>query len=54
MNKILEGAKQAIEVAQCDHEMIPQPRLNRSTTLDRFYCPKCQATFYEPRPKWKR
>lgn len=49
VNKIIEGAKQALEVARCDHEMIPQPPLKADSKLDRFYCPKCKGTFYEPR-----
>lgn len=54
MNKILEGMEQAVEVSNCDHELIPQPKLNSSTTLDRLYCPKCQATFYQPIPRYRR
>jgi RNase P subunit RPR2 len=56
MNKILEGAKEAIKVAKCDHDLIVQPRpVSKSPpTLKRFYCTKCHATFYEPIPKFKR
>lgn len=50
-NKIIEGAKQALEVAKCDHTLIPQPPLTINSKLDRFYCPKCRATFHEPRRK---
>jgi hypothetical protein len=49
--KLLKAARQAVEVVNCDHELTPQPKLNPSTTLDRLYCPKCQATFYQPRPR---
>lgn len=52
-NRIIEGAKQAIEVAKCKHELIPQPRRAPDSKLDRFYCPKCGATFWEPRPSWR-
>lgn len=54
MNKIIEGAKEAIEVAKCGHqEKILQPPLTVKSNLDRFYCPKCGATLYEPRPSWR-
>lgn len=48
MNKIIEAAKEAVKIAKCDHEMIPQPRRTRNSKLDRFYCPKCGGTFYQP------
>lgn len=54
MNKILEGAKEAVKVAGCDHDLIVQPRLTADTTLERFHCTKCKATFYEPIPVWRR
>lgn len=54
MNKILEGAKEAVKVAKCDHELIPQPQTVRKPVLDRFYCPKCGATIHIPRPSYKR
>lgn len=54
MNKIIEGLKEAVEVAKCDHELIPQPSLVSKSVLDKFYCPKCGATIYNPRPSYKR
>lgn len=54
MNKILEGAKEAVKVAKCEHDLIVQPRLQIRPTLERFVCTKCQATFYEPIPVWRR
>lgn len=51
MNKIIESANEA--VAKCAHDLIRQPDLTPDTTLDRFYCLKCKATFYEPRPPWR-
>jgi RNase P subunit RPR2 len=54
MSKIVEGAKEALEAAQCDHaEMIPQPPLTLNSKMDRFYCPKCKAHLYSPRPSWR-
>lgn len=53
MNKIIEGAKQAVEIAQCNHELIPQPPLVPNSKMDRFFCPKCKATLYSPRPSWR-
>lgn len=53
-DKIIEGAKEAVKVAQCDHDgMIEQPRLTPNSKMDRFYCPKCGATMYSPRPVWR-
>lgn len=54
MNKIIEGAREAVKVAQCDHDLIPQPALVAKPVLDRFYCTKCGATIYQPRPSWRR
>lgn len=48
MNKILEGLKEAVAVAKCDHDLIVQPRPMGKPVLERFYCTKCKATFYEP------
>lgn len=51
MNKILEGLKEAEAVAKCDHNLIVQPQLgpaSKTPILERFYCTKCHATFYEP------
>lgn len=47
MNKILEGAKEAVKVAKCDHNLIVQPRLSPNTVLERFFCTKCKATIYK-------
>jgi len=50
MNKIIEAARQAVEVAKCDHKhMISQPPLTEKSKMDRFYCPDCKATLYSPR-----
>jgi hypothetical protein len=54
MNKILEGAKEAVKVAQCDHDLVVQPRTTANPVLERFYCTKCKATIYEPIPVWRR
>ncbi|WP_164718650.1 hypothetical protein [Bradyrhizobium sp. LVM 105] len=54
MNKILEGAKEAVKVAECDHDLVVQPRTTANPVLERFYCTKCKATFYEMIPLWRR
>lgn len=55
MNKIIEAAKEAVEVAKCDHKrMIQQPPLTEKSKMDRFYCPDCGATLYQSRPVWRR
>jgi hypothetical protein len=54
MNKIIEGAKDAVKVAKCDHNLIVQPRLEINPMLERFYCTKCNATIYEPIIGWRK
>jgi hypothetical protein len=48
MNKLIEGARQALKAAKCDHDLIPQPRPNTGLRQDlfKFYCPKCQCFLY--------
>jgi hypothetical protein len=53
MNKILEGAKEAVRVAKCDHDLM-RVGFSAKPTLERFICTKCHATFYEPIPVWRR
>ena len=48
MNKIVRAAEEAVKIARCDHEKIIQPRLRPDSKMDRFYCHKCGAMFYEP------
>lgn len=50
MSKLIEAAKEARQIAECDHELIPQPRLTPTSKMDRFHCPKCGATLFSPRP----
>jgi hypothetical protein len=54
MNKIVEGAKEALKAAQCDHDLIVQPRLTANPKFERFACTKCFATLWEPIPVWRR
>lgn len=42
--KLIKAAKQAVEVAKCDHDLKPQPHQG---SLKKFYCPKCQATIWK-------
>lgn len=46
--KLLNAAKEAIEVAKCDHDLIPQPT-QRDSSLRKFHCKKCGATIWEPK-----
>lgn len=50
MNKILEGAKQALEVAKCDHELVllKRPVTTVAPTFDRYSCNKCLAILWVP------
>jgi hypothetical protein len=50
VHKLIDAAKEALEVAKCDHDLRPitnatSAALNR---FSRFICPKCQAVFYVP------
>lgn len=42
--KLIKAAKEAIEVAECEHDLHPQPHLG---SLKKFYCPKCGATIWK-------
>lgn len=50
MNKILEGAKQALQAAQCDHELtlLRRPGTTTLPQFDRYSCSKCLAVLYVP------
>jgi hypothetical protein len=46
MSKILEGAKQALDIAKCDHKLQFNGFNKRSRGLWVYgYCPKCHGTF---------
>lgn len=50
MNKILDGAKQAVEVAKCDHDLdLASPDVKNPAKLSRLICRKCLAIFYVPK-----
>lgn len=42
--KLIEAAKEAVEVAKCDHDLQPQPHQG---SLKKFYCTKCRATIWQ-------
>jgi hypothetical protein len=50
MNKIIEGAKQALQSAQCDHELtlLRRPVTTAPPRFDRFSCSKCLAVLWVP------
>jgi uncharacterized protein with PIN domain len=50
MNKILEGAKEAVKVAKCDHDLVLLPKSDTTVPdrFDKFYCEKCRATMWVP------
>lgn len=47
-NKLLKAAREAVQVAKCDHVLIPQP-VERRSNLNKFYCKKCGATIWHPK-----
>ena len=46
--KLIAAAKEAVEVAKCDHDLHEQPTA-RGSTLRKFYCTKCRATIWQPK-----
>ncbi len=42
--KLLSAAKEAVEVAKCNHDLQPQPHFGK---LKKFYCPKCGVTIWK-------
>lgn len=54
-NKIIEGLKEAVEVAKCEHSLVIQPRLQTTAPpkLDRYFCTKCHATVWTPIESWR-
>jgi len=52
MNKILEGAREAVKVASCNHDLVVLPRQQTTAPprFDRFECNKCNAVFWVPIP----
>lgn len=58
MNKILEGAKEAVKVAKCDHdlELLPRDSVSSAGALfDRYRCSKCMCVMWVPiKPHYAR
>lgn len=58
MSKILEGAKEAVKVAQCDHDLQYLSRDSTSSAgalFDRYRCDKCQCVMWVPiKPHYAR
>lgn len=50
MNKIIEGAKEALKVAKCDHELVllKRPGTAILPEFDRYSCNKCLAVLWVP------
>jgi hypothetical protein len=48
MNKIVEGAKEALKVAKCDHELVQDGDPFLNDTYKRTRCIKCGARFWTP------
>jgi hypothetical protein len=53
--KLIEAAKEAVEVAKCEHSLVAHLWLTDSAPkLDRYFCTKCSATIWVPVESWKR
>lgn len=51
MNKIIEGLKEAVQVAKCDHHLVPaNPDVKDPTKFQKWNCDRCHAIFYLPLP----
>ena len=51
-HRLLKAAREAVEVAGCDHDLIEQPHAGK--LLRKFYCKKCHATIWKDKEKWRR
>jgi len=49
MNKIIEGAKEALKVAKCEHALVMTPKQPSDRRYVRQFCPRCEGTFLTPR-----
>lgn len=48
MNKILDGAREALNVARCEHALVMTPKQPSDRRYVRQFCPRCEATFLTP------
>ena len=46
--KLLEGARQALVAAKCDHAFVMTPDQQRDKRMVRVFCPRCEGTFTVP------
>ena len=46
--RIIEGMKEALRTAQCEHAFIMTPTQPKSKAV-RVFCPRCEATFLIPK-----
>lgn len=49
MNKVIEGLKQAVQVAECEHAMVLTPKQPSDQRYFRQFCPRCEGTFLTPK-----
>lgn len=45
-DRLIQGAKEALVVTKCDHDLIELPR-KRPMALRKWWCRKCAAVIYE-------
>lgn len=49
--KIIKGLEEALQVAKCDHHMVPANLdIKDPSVFQRWYCDRCQAIFYTSFP----
>jgi hypothetical protein len=51
MNKIINGLKEAVRVATCDHELVLDGPPICNGRLTRTRCTKCTGLFWTPVPR---
>ena len=48
MHKLLKAANEAVEVAKCDHDLVPLPSKVEPAKFYVYWCSKCEARIYKP------
>lgn len=55
-HRLIKAAQEAVEVARCDHDLMPlrYPKGSEQSKRERYVCNKCMATFITANRKQAR
>lgn len=48
-HKLVKAAREAVEIAKCDHAFVMTPTQPKDKRLARVFCPRCEGTFTIPK-----